>query len=195
MVDVGPVLSESDQVALFDLTEPGHPSMVAMRTTRDNVADLRFSRDGSQLVSIDSYGLVAYEAESLGDLWDIPLDGAQRLSPAALSILDGEVFAGWFGLDVPRFPIGSFAVPSITDVSAQGRDLVVRGRGFESSCAIEVDGVAVRTRWSSSAADTLRFKHGLDTLTPGSTVSVDVRNELGTRSSRVDFVVPLSLER
>ncbi|MBK6429148.1 MAG: hypothetical protein IPF82_24055 [Blastocatellia bacterium] len=195
MVHVGPVLSETDQFALFDLTDPGHPSLVAMRTTRDNVADLRFSRDGSQLVSIDTYGLVAYDAESLGDLWDIPLDEAQRLNPAALAILDGEVFAGWSGLEFPRFTIGSFAVPSIADVSAQGRDLVVRGRGFEGSCAIEIDGVAVRTRWSSSAADTLRFKHGLDTLTPGSTVSVDVRSEPGARSSRVDFVVPLSLER
>lgn len=77
----------------------------------------------------------------------------------------------------------------------QGRDLIVRGRGFDGKCAIEIDGFPVTTRRLSAAADTLRFKGGLDTLTPGSTVSVAVRNEPGARSSRVDFVVALSLER
>lgn len=193
VVDDGPVLLPTDQIALFDFTDPGRPFQIALQTTRDHVVDLRFSRDGSQLVSVDSYGLVAYDTGTLGELWDVSLGEGKRLGAVALAMLDGEVFAGWNGFDAPRFPIGSFVVPSISDVSARGRDLIVRGQGFEGTCAIEIEGSPVTTRRQS--ANALRFKRGLDTLTPGATVSVGVRNGHGARSSHVEFVVPLSLER
>lgn len=176
-------------LVLVDATDPRNLAVVASRPTPDTYLLFEFADDGTQLLLSVSDVLYGLDAGTLDTLWSVPVEGTDGSNPERLLMpygSAGKILAGWTATET-SFVVGLVDVPSIAGVRFVKKDLVVSGVGFDDKAVVLVDGAAQRT---VPGQRELRAKKALARLAPGQTISVQVRNEVGTTSTVVDVVVP-----
>lgn len=92
------------------------------------------------------------------------------------------------GLDVVDIGAYEKQVPRITDVSIDGKNLIIKGANFDSGSVILMNGVKQKTRYDDQNPTTIligkKLRNGID---PGQTVKLQVRDSDGALSPEFSF--------